>query len=322
MEIYNSFTTKHKLMVVIVGFFLAIQICLFIYLFKRMCGLSSKDKETEKKETSKKLVIGIGHKFGVGKDTMLSHLVSKYKFHEGRFAYRLKVICSEITETTLKQNFDQKDFVIRNFSDQYKITHILIKHLSDIYPKYKIYWWESKFLKSSAFERLYCYFLKSEYSRFTSFLSTKIILPFPKEKGLTLGKLQQILGNAMRKEFDEDIFIKLALYDLKKLKANKVAFPDMRFPNEVEMIKSIGGTTIRIIRPWDFRKGSANGRNRYDITETSLMGPDFDFSIENDKINDKNDFYEKIDIVMKDISLLHGIEKKEKVVKDECKKSE
>ena len=52
-----------------------------------------------------------------------------------------------------------------------------------------------------------------------------------------------------------------------------VVIDDMRFPNEYEMVKRLGGTTVRIVRP---------GRTPKELSEGHLEGFDFDATIVND----------------------------------------
>ena len=60
----------------------------------------------------------------------------------------------------------------------------------------------------------------------------------------------------------------------------------MRFPNELEAVKSRGGITIRVNRPYTTVVGG-NGipatfnQNQFHPSETSLDNAEFDYTIEN-----------------------------------------
>ena len=82
---------------------------------------------------------------------------------------------------------------------------------------------------------------------------------------------------------------------------------DMRFPNELEAVKSRGGITIRVNRPYTTVVGG-NGipatfsQNQFHPSETSLDSATFDFVISNDKdiehlINEVRKILEKLNII-------------------------
>ena len=82
---------------------------------------------------------------------------------------------------------------------------------------------------------------------------------------------------------------------------------DMRFPNELEAVKSRGGITIRVNRPYTTVVGG-NGipatfnQNQFHPSETSLDSATFDFVISNDKdiehlINEVRKILEKLSII-------------------------
>jgi hypothetical protein len=55
------------------------------------------------------------------------------------------------------------------------------------------------------------------------------------------------LGEGARKVFGDDFWVEYALKGLKK--TDRVVFSDVRYPNEVEAIKRLGGKLIRVDRP-------------------------------------------------------------------------
>ena len=68
------------------------------------------------------------------------------------------------------------------------------------------------------------------------------------KSGDEVRRLLQVLGTEVgRKMIDNDIWVKMATRDI--LKEDAIVFTDVRFPNEAEAIKSLGGTVWRIERP-------------------------------------------------------------------------
>jgi len=82
-------------------------------------------------------------------------------------------------------------------------------------------------------------------------------------------------GNFAR-YFDEDIWIKKALYKFDK--RDNVVIDGVRFENEVSFIKGKGGIIIRLDR---YKEDNPYKEEINDISETSLDAHKFDFSIYN-----------------------------------------
>lgn len=88
----------------------------------------------------------------------------------------------------------------------------------------------------------------------------------------------QNLGNEMREMFGNDIWIRRVAWragereDL--LPEGDVVIPDVRYLNEAEWIKSVGGLLIKINRPGKVAEGH--------VSETQLADFPWDFEIEND----------------------------------------
>lgn len=105
-------------------------------------------------------------------------------------------------------------------------------------------------------------------------------------------RLLQNAGIAARKVFGADFWIKQALKTISP--ENKVVITDVRFPNEAEMIRSLGGQVWRVIRP------DVEAVNDH-ISEHALSDYEFDFDIYNDStlVNLAGD----IAILMEDLSV-------------------
>lgn len=68
------------------------------------------------------------------------------------------------------------------------------------------------------------------------------------EKAKKLADIRQYLqdlGLSARKHLGEDVWIRAALKDLPE----KCVITDVRFPNEVEAIRGLGGQIVKVIRP-------------------------------------------------------------------------
>lgn len=81
----------------------------------------------------------------------------------------------------------------------------------------------------------------------------------------------QHLGVGCRKVFGEDFWIEQALRTIKP--GEKIVIPDVRFPNEAQAIKDLGGVVVRIDRPGHRAEGHES--------ETALVDWEFDHVIDN-----------------------------------------
>lgn len=86
--------------------------------------------------------------------------------------------------------------------------------------------------------------------------------------------LQRLGTEVGRNQFGADFWVKQATHDLWEPDAPRVVFSDVRFPNEAEACKTLGGQVWRIERPGH---GPANGH----VSESALDGYDFDQVIVN-----------------------------------------
>lgn len=107
----------------------------------------------------------------------------------------------------------------------------------------------------------------------------KTVIP---EFGKSLGEIQQIIGTeVMRNNFDSDVWVKSLFMDYKPERDFWI-ISDVRFINEVNYIKNMGGIVIRLEGdPSKTRENSNRDLNH--ISETELDSYDgFDFVFKNE----------------------------------------
>lgn len=86
--------------------------------------------------------------------------------------------------------------------------------------------------------------------------------------GITVRELMQKVGTGLRETVDKDIWVKTAL--MKCAQNLNYVFTDVRFPNEVEAIRNLGGMIIHIIRN-DYEDESLKSEeSKNHISETAL----------------------------------------------------
>lgn len=120
--------------------------------------------------------------------------------------------------------------------------------------------------------------------------------------------LQQFGTDALRNNFDQDIWVKRALYlpdpnpngDAipKYAIFDRVVFTDMRFTNEAEEIKKLGGIVIRIDRD---EKG-LNGKEAMHQSETELDDyTEWDYILDNNGSLER--LFEGVDTIMNELDI-------------------
>ena len=94
-------------------------------------------------------------------------------------------------------------------------------------------------------------------------------------KNSTLREVLQIVGTELLREgFNKNVHVASTMANIKD--KDNVIITDVRFPNELEAVKSRGGITIRVNRPQLISKDFEHE------SETSLDNAKFDYIIEND----------------------------------------
>ena len=101
--------------------------------------------------------------------------------------------------------------------------------------------------------------------------------------GMTVkdGKLLQEIGHGLRGE-DPNLWIKALYYHVDELRPEVALISDVRYKNEADFIKKMGGTMIRVRRWVDGVPFVDPQRNGLHVSETHLDDYQFDYTIEND----------------------------------------
>ena len=99
-----------------------------------------------------------------------------------------------------------------------------------------------------------------------------------KEIGMTIGRLQQVLGTSLRESVHPDIWVLPIIKFYEKNPDTVCVISDCRFKNEANAIRNNGGVILRINRNIEVK----NGRDPNHISEVDLDDYNFDFIIEND----------------------------------------
>lgn len=78
--------------------------------------------------------------------------------------------------------------------------------------------------------------------------------------------LMQTLGTEWGRGIDADLWASLTASKVKQMvdRGQKVAIDDMRFPNEFDAIKALGGTTVYVTRPGVVRVGNHASEGQLD----------------------------------------------------------
>lgn len=115
--------------------------------------------------------------------------------------------------------------------------------------------------------------------------------------GMTVREMLQKIGtDALRNNFDKDIWVKLAFKDI--LDGENQVFTDVRFENEAKAIKEKGGILIRIDRDNEQLTGpTATHQSESELDEFS----DWDYILVNN--GTLQDLYDGIDTIMEDLGI-------------------
>lgn len=100
-----------------------------------------------------------------------------------------------------------------------------------------------------------------------------------KEQPMVRTFLQKLGTEVGRQMIDPNVWVDALTRQITTLRTgaqSRIAVTGIRFPNELEMIRSLGGTTVWIEREVERAAGSTHA------SETSLSSADFDFMILND----------------------------------------
>ena len=120
--------------------------------------------------------------------------------------------------------------------------------------------------------------------------------------GYTIGESLQLIGtDAIRNGYNFDTWV-ISLFETKAktclLNGNILIIPDVRFPNEADYIRSMGGHVFRMVGdPMDIRKNTTRDINH--ISETALDDYKFFSELIKNDVPDKEALIEKIKLIQK-----------------------
>lgn len=94
------------------------------------------------------------------------------------------------------------------------------------------------------------------------------------------GPLLQALGTDVFRRLDPDVWVRCLYWKIAEDRPRVAVLPDMRFPNEMQMVKDLGGTTVRVVRlNEDMSVYQAPDRDPNHASETALDDAPFDWCI-------------------------------------------
>jgi hypothetical protein len=95
-------------------------------------------------------------------------------------------------------------------------------------------------------------------------------VPLPELSGYSTRDLLIDYGTGLFRKYDNDYWVKAFVAKLKALPADaKVMVTDVRFPNEAEALKSVGGLLLRLERHPD-RDSMVSEKTKLSVSETAL----------------------------------------------------
>jgi hypothetical protein len=187
-----------------------------------------------------------------GKSTVANILVQDYGFREISFAEPLKDICSKAFQIDLNHFYDSK-----------------MKQLPFAIPIY----FDSRFL-FRLLDQIDSYGMGS-----TPYIRASIDRVIKGKLLTSIRDMLQFVGtDIIRNCIDHDAHVKMTMNTIEKSLNNCIVLSDVRFRNEFEMVKKMGGTMIEI-------KGDKITNDEQDshISENDLKDYHFDCEIINDK---------------------------------------
>jgi hypothetical protein len=117
---------------------------------------------------------------------------------------------------------------------------------------------------------------------------------------ITPREFLQILGTDLfRNNFRDDVWIKIMEKKiLEKYNGSILIIPDVRFKNELELIKKYNGVSIYI----NSNKNTLNDKESNHISETQLNKNDFQYIVDNNIFNDNyENLYSQLDKIIKEL---------------------
>lgn len=183
-------------------------------------------------------LIGISGKIGSGKDTV-GNIIQSYTegFEIKKFATKLKILVADLLNCSL-DDLENQDFKNKQLGPEY-------------------WYWEMQ--------------TGSKIAYLTNEDFYKIDLPVKLIKPTVRTLMQRMATEAIRNNVHPDIWVNALFADYTQ--NSKWIITDLRFLNEMNRIKALGGITIRVNRKLDTLL--------YHSSETELDNEDFDYYIDN-----------------------------------------
>jgi hypothetical protein len=216
-------------------------------------------------------------KMGSGKDLFFEYLVKIFGENEVgkiRIADPLKELCAKFTLSTLENNYNNKDFVSKEFAS-----------IDQIIKDTTAYLRKNMIVDSITRIRI---------EAFASLFKTWV-----DNKKTSLGQCQQKVGMAFRALFGKDIWLKDAALQLKNSKYRINVVVDGRLKNEANFFKlKHKAVLIRLERYYELREGSFGKRDPNHISETDLDDYQFQFKFVNN--GTKEELFKRMVYLFKD----------------------
>jgi len=217
------------------------------------------------------MIIGFGYKMRTGKDTSADYLIEKYGFKKISFAEALKSEVGEYNRLLINYNIDKKELYLYDNPGNMKL--IVDSKIKEVFVDYIL---ENK----DCVDYITGDIIFQKYGR-------------PKKDRVLL----QLWGTNYRRVENENYWVDLVKQQILGEPDTNWVITDVRFPNELELIKQLGGVSVEIVRDV-----VGNGIPKHD-SETALDDAIFDFHLQNDL--EIVDLYKKLDVLM---SYLESIE--------------
>lgn len=188
------------------------------------------------------MIIGLGHKRLVGKDTVAHYIITKYDYTRLAFADELKNLCQ---------------IVSMFYSDAITTTGFLENLMA---------WFEKYDLDG----QMYLDF--KEYA-----IGERKILSEREFESKKFRNLLQWAGTDFFRIRDPAFWVKIIQKQIIENQYCNFIIPDMRFPNEMQMVTDLGGVTVQILRDVDVKSEDA-GKH---LSETALDNAQYNYILEN-----------------------------------------
>jgi len=208
------------------------------------------------------MIIAISGKLASGKDTAADIIIERYPFFiKKSFAYQVKSIVADITNTSINDNLTRegKNIIPKLNTTNYNKLLNIIENTYNVYGS----------VYNITINEIY---LKIHH----------IFDPIFVANDKSLGELQQIISTLFKDIFSPNIWIDYLFNDFKS--TDFWIISDLRFPNEADFLLHLNSLIIRLNGdPANIRSLNLDKRNSNHSSEIALDNYPFTFVINNDK---------------------------------------